>query len=100
MQRSLRVGSPVLRVRNIDSVLKFYERSLGLHVIKIHQNHDQADGSNDNLVYELGFNQDLLSYESILKLHHDPNAKNTSLHSAGLYHFAIVVPDRRNLACT
>ena len=100
MPSGLRVGSPVLRVRNIDSVLKFYERSLGLHVIKIHQNHDQADGSNGNLVYELGFNQDFLSYESILKLHHDPNAKNTSPHSAGLYHFAIFVPDRRNLAST
>lgn len=72
----------------------------GLHVIKIHQNHDQADDSNGNLVYEHGFNQDFLSYESILKLHHDLNANNASLHSAGLYHFVILVPDRRNLAST
>jgi catechol 2,3-dioxygenase len=41
-----------------------------------------------------------MSNEPILILHHDPNAKNAPLRSAGLYHFAILVPDRKSLAST
>ena len=57
-------------------------------------------GGGDNLVCELGSKQKSMSNESILILHHDPNAINAPLRSAGLYHFAILVPDRRSLATT
>ncbi|HET6799468.1 MAG TPA: VOC family protein, partial [Nitrososphaeraceae archaeon] len=92
----MKVRYPVLRVKNIDSVLRFYEKCLGLHVNRRYQ-----DGDDGNLVYELGFKlKFLLSDDPILILQHDPNAKNAPQRSAGLYHFAILVPDRRSLAST
>jgi catechol 2,3-dioxygenase len=94
----MKVRYPVLRVRNIDKVLRFYEKGLGLHVNKRYQDGNEDDG---NLVYELGFKQKFLSSDKpILILRHDPNAKNAPQRSAGLYHFAILVPDRRSLALT
>jgi catechol 2,3-dioxygenase len=78
--------------------LRFYEKGLGLHVNKRYQDGNEDDG---NLVYELGFKQKFLSSDKpILILRHDPNAKNAPQRSAGLYHFAILVPDRRSLALT
>jgi catechol 2,3-dioxygenase-like lactoylglutathione lyase family enzyme len=46
----MKVSSPVLRVRNIDNILAFYEKNMGLQVKRRRQ--DDNDG---NLVYELGF---------------------------------------------
>ena len=92
----MRVGTPVLRVRNIDKVLAFYER-VGLQVNRKYPN------KNGDLVYELRFKRDLYNTNKstpLLKIHFDPNAKNQSRHSAGLYHFAILVPDRKSLAST
>jgi catechol 2,3-dioxygenase len=98
MHSGMKVRYPVLRVRNIDKVLRFYEKGLGLHVNKRYQDGNEDDG---NLVYELGFKQKFLSSDKpILILRHDPNAKNAPQRSAGLYHFAILVPDRRSLALT
>lgn len=103
MHNGMRIVSPVLRVKKIDRILLFYEKGLGLHVNRSYQDgedDDDGDGS-DNLEFELGFNQKFFSSdEPILILHHDPNAKNPPLRSAGLYHFAILVPDRKNLAST
>jgi catechol 2,3-dioxygenase len=93
------IGSPVLRVKNIDRILRFYEERLGLQMNRRYQVGDD-DGGGDNLVCELGSKQKSMSNESILILHHDPNAKNAPLRSAGLYHFAILVPDRKSLALT
>jgi len=105
----MRVGPPVLRVRNIDTAMAFYENSLGLQVNR------RNPGVNDgNPIYELGFKHNISSsssssfssYDPLLILKHDPNAKRrkSSLHSggagAGLYHFAILVPDRKSLAST
>ncbi|HEX6027442.1 MAG TPA: VOC family protein, partial [Nitrososphaeraceae archaeon] len=88
MHSGMKVRYPVLRVKNIDSVLRFYEKCLGLHVKRRYQ-----DGDDGNLVYELGFKlKFLLSDDPILILQHDPNAKNAPQRSAGLYHFAILVP--------
>jgi catechol 2,3-dioxygenase len=101
MHSGMRIGSPVLRVKNIDRILLFYEKGLGLHVNRRYQDGDDDDGGSDNLEYKLGFKQKFFSSdEPVLILHHDPNAKNAPLHSAGLYHFAILVPDRRSLAST
>ena len=89
-----RVGSPVLRVRDIDKIVAFYETKLGLQVKRRHQ-----DGYG-NAVYELGFVHIDYPEDSLLQLHHDPNAKNASPHSAGLFHFAILVPNRESLVST
>jgi catechol 2,3-dioxygenase len=91
----MNISSPVLRVRNIDNILAFYKKNMGLEVKRRRQ--DDNDG---NLVYELGFVQIDCPEESLLQLHHDPNAKNASPHSAGLFHFAILVPNRKSLAST
>ena len=98
MHRGMRIGSTVLRVKNIDRVLGFYEKGLGLQVNRRYPYGD--DSGSDNLEYELGSKQKSLSNKPILILQHDPNAKNAPQRSAGLYHFAILVPDRRSLALT
>jgi catechol 2,3-dioxygenase len=103
---SIKIGPPVLRVRNIDTAMAFYENSLGLQVNR--RNPGVDDG---NPLYEFGFKHNISSssfssYDPLLILKHDPNAKmrKSSLHSggagAGLYHFAILVPDRKSLAST
>jgi catechol 2,3-dioxygenase len=94
MLSSMRIGSPVLRVRSIDKILAFYEKKLGLHVKRIRKDND------GNPVYELGFVYLDYPEESLLQLHHDPNARNATPHSAGLFHFAILVPNRESLAST
>ena len=94
MQSIKKVGSPVLRVRDIDKIVAFYETKLGLQVKRRHQD------DYGNAVYELGFVHIDYPEDSLLQLHHDPNAKNASPHSAGLFHFAILVPNRESLAST
>lgn len=89
-----KVGAPVLRVRDIDKIVMFYETKLGLQVKRRHQD------DYGNAVYELGFVHIDYPEDSLLQLHHDPNAKNASPHSAGLFHFAILVPNRESLAST
>jgi catechol 2,3-dioxygenase len=89
-----KVGSPVLRVGDIDKIVMFYETKLGLKVKRRHQD------DYGNAVYELGFVHIDYPEDSLLQLHHDPNAKNASPHSAGLFHFAILVPNRESLAST
>ena len=57
---------------------------------------------NDDLMYELSSKYVPFSDKRLplLILQHDPNARDANPHSAGLYHFAILVPDRRSLAST
>lgn len=106
---NMRVGPPVLRVRNIENVLAFYESSLGLQVnrsYKFSNSDNDTHGGDDYPIYELGFKNNNYSspYEPHLILKHDPDAVMRPLHSeriaAGLFHFAIVVPDRKSLALT
>jgi catechol 2,3-dioxygenase len=98
MQSGMTIGNPVLRIRYIDRVLTFYEKTVGLQVIKRYSAYDYDDDS-DDLIYEIGL-KSANSNQRLLTLHHDPNAKVASQYSAGLFHFAILVPDRKSLAST
>jgi catechol 2,3-dioxygenase len=89
--------------------LAFYENRFGLQARKKYRRGDQKqekDNDLNNLIYELGFKykQSLsspsCSQEPILMLKHDPSARIPSPRSAGLFHFAILVPDRKSLAST
>jgi catechol 2,3-dioxygenase len=98
MPSTMKIGSPVLRVKNIDKVLNFYEKNLGLRVSRMYHTND----GNGGLVCEVDVKHrsSISTNGPLLILQHDPNAKNVSQNSAGLYHFAILVPDRKSLAST
>ena len=97
MHSGMTIGDPVLRIRDIEKVLTFYEKSIELQVIKKYEAHGDYNGN--NLIYEIGL-KSANSNQRLLTLHHDPNAKVASQHSAGLFHFAILVPDRERALCT
>jgi catechol 2,3-dioxygenase len=92
MHDGMKLGAPTLRVRNIEKTLEFNEHGLGLQLKQRHQYSD--DGLE---VVELGFQG---IEEPLLVLKHDPNAKETPHNFAGLYHYAVLVPDRKSLAST
>ncbi len=86
------LGPPTLRVRDLQSTLDFYEKDLGLKVQRRFR--DPIDGLD---LVQLGFQS---SPDTILFLKHDPNAKRPPYSFAGLYHYAVLVPDRKSLAST
>ena len=93
---NIRMGPPVLRVKNIERVSAFYER-LGFQIDKKYQN------KNGDILFEPSFRHGTDHTDrlrSIVILHHDANAKYAPRHSAGLFHFAILIPDRKSLAST
>jgi catechol 2,3-dioxygenase len=102
----MRIGPPTLRIRDIDTTLAFYENRLGLQAKKRYQEHykdQQKDDGCNNLIYELSFRNkqsSSSSYEPLTILKHDPGARVPSPRSAGLFHFAILVPDRKSLVST
>ena len=78
---TLRLGPAHLTVSNLDGSIAFYERSIGLQV------HDR-----DRDVATLGAGE-----EDLLVLVEDPGAAPSG-HHAGLFHFALLFPTRRELA--
>jgi len=94
----IRIGPPLLLVKDIDVELRFYEEYFDLKPIRKYQNHS---GDRD-FIYDLDFRHLSGSSEGLplISLQHSPDAKIPSLRSAGLYHFAILVPDRSDLAAT
>ncbi len=86
------LGPPTIRVRDLQSTLDFYEKDLGLKVQRRFR-----DPSDSLDLVQLGFQN---SPDSILFLKHDPNAKGSPHNFAGLYHYAVLVPDRKSLAST
>lgn len=93
MPADITIGPPTLRVKNLQMQLSFYENNLGLQLNRKYHSDD------DLQVVELGFKGKFKDYqEPLLILKHDPNAKETPHNFAGLYHFAILVPDRKSLA--
>jgi catechol 2,3-dioxygenase len=95
MHDGMHLGAPVLRVRDLESLLGFYENDFGLEV-----NGRYRDPSNDLQTLELGFRTRPKDSEPILVLKHDPNAIEPRHGFAGLYHYAVLVPDRKSLATT
>jgi catechol-2,3-dioxygenase len=106
MPHRMRIGPPILRIRDIYTALAFYENRLGLQAKKRYQEHDkdqEKDVGCNNLIYELSFRHkqsSSSSYEPLIILKHDPGARIPSPRSAGLFHFAILVSDRKSLAST
>jgi catechol 2,3-dioxygenase len=78
---TLSLGPVHLTVRNLDRTVDWYERVLGL-----------VPGRRDDGVAELGDGS-----ASVVVLHEDPEAQPPGRH-AGLYHLALLYPDRRALA--
>jgi len=86
------LGPPTLRIQDLQSTLDFYEKDLGLKVQR------RFRDPTDNLdLVQLGFQN---STDTILFLKHDPTAKRAPHNFAGLYHYAVLVPDRKSLAST
>lgn len=92
MSVGMRLGPPTLRIRNLQQTLSFYQNDIGLRAIGNHP--DPQDGLD---IVELGFPD---SKEPLLALKHHPDAKPTGHDCAGLYHYAILVPDRKSLSST
>lgn len=78
------LGPVSLKVKDLGSMLSFYEQDLGLLV-----------GRRDEEVVELSPGK---SAEPIIVLRHVPNAEKAPDGAAGLYHYALLVPDGRSLA--
>lgn len=94
----MKLGTPILRVKNITETLKFYQKFFGLQLNNNGHHHEKIGPA-----YELGFSRNSTfdtAIPPLLILHHDPKARNSPSNSAGLYHFAILVPDRKSLAST
>ena len=93
---SIRIGPPLLLVKDFDKVLNFYERYLDLQLVK------EYPVQRGKRLYELYFRHDSPSSNNrpLLILQHDPDARIASPHSAGLFHFAILLPHRKDLAST
>jgi catechol 2,3-dioxygenase len=78
---ALRLGQVDLTVADLDRAIAWYERSLGLRL------HRREGGT-----AELGDGT-----ETVVVLHEDPEARPAGRH-AGLYHYALLYPDRAELA--
>jgi len=88
---SLRLAAPTLRVRDLGAALRFYEEDLGLKK-------RMMKGASDGLeLVGLGFPA---AADPLLILKHDPAAAAPRPDSAGLYHYAVLLPGRRDLAST
>ena len=87
----LKLGPPTLRVREVKSALDFYERDLGLIVKGRNESQDGLE------VIQMGFRS---KTEPLLLLKHDPGASRPPHNFAGLYHYAVLFPSRKDLAST
>jgi catechol 2,3-dioxygenase len=93
MPAGMTIGPPTLRVKDLQKQLLFYENYFGLQVNRRYKIDDDLE------CVDLGFKGKFQDYkEPLLILKHDPNAKQIMHNFAGLYHFAILVPDRKDLA--
>jgi catechol 2,3-dioxygenase len=80
----MKLGPISLKVKDLASMLLFYEKELGLTAV--HKNGNIVELSPGN------------GRPPILVLRHIPEAEKPPDGSAGLYHYALVLPDRKSLA--
>lgn len=80
----LKLGPVCLRVNDLEMMLSFYEKECGLKVT-------HHDGNSTALACGR-------SEQPILILNHDERALKSPADAAGLYHYALLVPDRKSLA--
>jgi catechol 2,3-dioxygenase len=92
MSPQMRLGAPTLRIKHLNETLAFYENDFGLK--QKSKRYDPEDGLE---LVELGFPS---SKEPLLILKYDANARPPAPDFAGLYHYAVLVPDRKSLAST
>jgi catechol 2,3-dioxygenase len=92
MPREMRLGAPTLRTRDVDEAIEFYEEGLGLKVRAKY-----LDPAENLQVYEVG---SPVSQDPLLIIKHDPDAIRPKDDFAGLYHYAVLVPTRKDLAST
>jgi len=92
----IKIGPPLLLVKDIERELGFYGGYFDLQPIRKYKEYG------GDLIYELGFRHPsgLSNGSPLISLQYSPDAKIPSSRSAGLYHFAIVVPDKGDLATT
>lgn len=79
------LGPVCLRIRDLEAELEFYQNDLGLRA------RERADQT-------VELTPSTETTEPIIVLRHDPEAKKAPSNSAGLYHYAILLPDRKSLA--
>ena len=83
MNTTLRLTGLTLRVRDLSKQLEFYCDLLGFEIIG-------QEGQETQLA--------LGNHHFTLKLIHEPNAPLRPQSTLGLYHFALLLPDRKSLA--
>jgi catechol 2,3-dioxygenase len=81
----MKLGPISLVVRDMDAALEFYTKDLGLNANRL-----------DSNLMELRPSEE--SSDPILIVRHDPKAEKPPVDAAGLYHYAILLPDRKSLA--
>ena len=82
----IKLGPVSLKVRDLGLMESFYERDVGLTVLH-----------RDKSLIQFGAGS---SKEPILELNEFPDSTKPPEDAAGLYHYALLVPDRKNLAAT
>lgn len=89
MPDEFKIGSPILLVKDLEQMLAFYDRVFGL----------KRNRKKRGEEIDLGFNRkNGDSGNPLLVLKQDQKATEPPHNSAGLFHFAILVPDRKSLA--
>ena len=84
MNPKMTMGPVALRVRDLENSIKFYTEDLDLQVTRRYGNISELAPAN--------------SSETLIALIHDPAAEIPPHNSAGLYHLAILLPSRGELA--
>jgi catechol 2,3-dioxygenase len=104
MPVQMRLGPPTLRVQNLAKTLSFYRQDLGLGIRRGRPDtkHElTGEPGFPKPIVELGSHNPGYNYStSLLNILDDPDAKPAPHDSAGLYHYALLVQDRKSLAST
>ena len=80
----LKVGPVCLRTRNLDKMLSFYEGDFGLTAVRDNEGYTALAAGP--------------TAEPVIILHNEEKASSPPPNATGLYHYALLVPDRKSLA--